>query len=193
MEGFLHVPYINTDFDEGKFDYGGNIDYVSNLNNVGRNIVGYSGFEQYTQNKNRYGNSVGFGNQNINKVEVLSEQLSYYDLPVVLYDIDDNKMSIDCLLDYFKTSDSFMLKFSFDCDNSDEDCLIELKSWVSESNKVMNLPDNEYSEELKMELLPKRTFKFSTEKNKSYLEDCLFFDSYDDKIVMFVKKIIFYN
>lgn len=191
MEGILQIPYVNTDFDDNSFEYKGDYDYLSQLDRAGNNIVGFDGLSDFMENKNN--KSANFGAVNKNNTETLIDQLLYYDLPVSLFDTDNNIITIDSLLNSYNTEESFMLVFSFDQDNTDEDCLIELKSWLSESKKVNDLPSDKYNEDIKMELLPKRTFKFLSEKSKSILEDCMFFDYYDNKITIFVKKIIFYN
>ena len=89
-----------------------------------------------------------------------------------------------------------MLLIAFNHDEveeKDEDCLIELKSWISESKKVMEMPDELYDESIKINLLPKRQFKIKTETANAYLNNCMFFDLYDGKIAIFVEKITFYN
>lgn len=191
MNGIICIPYTNTDLNNDKFDYKGNaFDYIEQLNGVANNIIGA---DTYFQRQENYKNTVGF-NSNINKQEnYYSDQILYYELPCNLMDSEGNSQTIDNLLNYFASEESFMLIFSFDYDNTDEEILIELKSWISESKKVMDLPDNVYSEEIKIGALPKREFKLKIGKANAFLEECLFFDSYDNKIVLFVKKIIFYN
>lgn len=189
MEGILQIPYVNTDFDDNSFEYKGEYDYLSQLNRAGNSIVGFDGLNDFMENKSN--KSASFNMVNQNNTETLMDQLLYYDLPISLFDTDNNGITIDSLLTYYNTEESFMLVFSFDQDTANEDCLVELKSWLSESKKVNDLPDDKYNEDIKMELLPKRTFKLILEKSKSILEDCMFFDFYDDKIAIFVKKIIF--
>jgi hypothetical protein len=111
-------------------------------------------------------------------------------------DSDGNDENIDNLLNYYKTQESFMFIFSFNVDevgDENEEVLIELKSFISESRKVMELPDDLYSEDVKMATLPRRQFKVKLGDANAYLEECLFYDNYDDKVIIFVKKINFYN
>lgn len=189
MDGILYVPYVNTDLEEDSFNYRGNaFDYVSQLDNVGNSIIGADNyFNQQTSN------TVGF-HANLNKPqEVQSDQILFYELPCTFMDAEENLQTMDGLLGYFTSEESFMMIFSFDHDGDNEEVLVELKSWVSESKKVMDMPSNIYAEDIKIGLLPRRQFKFKFGKSNAFLEECMFFDSYDDKIVIFVKKIIFYN
>jgi len=190
MDGILYVPYVNTELEEDSYAYRGNaFDYMSQLNNVGNSIVG----GDYYFDHKPAGNTIGF-NADLNKPQgYYSDQILFYELPCKFLDSDEKEEKITKLLDYFKSEESFMLTFSFDHDNTAEDILIELKSWVSESQKVMEMPEDVYSEEMKISLLPRRQFKFKSGKANAFLNECMFFDSYDDKIVIFVKKIIFYN
>lgn len=193
MEGILYIPYVNTDLDENNFNYGGpQLDtdaYLSRLNNVGNNIIGG---EYYINNRRHMNNTVGF-NANINNNSYYSDQVSFYELPCIFFDGDGNNIDIDYLLNAYSSKESFMLAFSFDHENNSEDCLVELKSWVSESKKVIEMPSNVYTEDVKIGLLPKRQFKLKIGKANAFLEDCIFFDTYEDKVIIFVKEIIFYN
>lgn len=190
MDGIIYIPYLNTDLDDNKFEYRGDaFNYVDQLDNVGNTIVGADYYFQHQSSSD----TIGF-NSRINKPkEYYSDQILFYELPCKLMDTNENSQTIDNLLEYFKSEESFMLVFSFDHDNTDEDTLVELKSWVSESKKVMEMPGDVYSEDTKILVLPRRQFKLKVGNANAFLEECLFFDNYDDKIVIFVKKIIFYN
>lgn len=192
MEGILYIPYIDTDLDSDNFNYGGpQLDentYLNRLNAVGNNIIGG---EYYLNHRQHINNVVGF-NANIDN-NYYSDQVSFYELPCNFFDADGNNMNIDYLLNAYSTKESFMFGFSFDPENNDEDCLIELKSWVSESKKVTEMPSDVYPEDIKIGLLPKRQFKLKIGKANAFLEDCIFFDTYEDKVIIFVKEIIFYN
>lgn len=188
MDGFLYIPYVNTDLDDSSFNYTGPaFDYLAQLGNVGNNIVG----AEYYANHKPTNKTIGYNAGKVNGY--YSDQISFYELPCKFYDADGNIANIEYLLDFYKTKESFMLIFSFDHDNNDEECLIELKSWVSESKKIMSMPQDVYSEEMKIGLLPRRQFKLRTGKANAFLEECIFFDNYEDKIVIFVKEIIFFN
>lgn len=196
MNGILYVPYVNTDYEDNNLGFELNSsDYIGQLNNIGQNIIGANAYDEYIQNKQK-SNAINFNfNQNSDN-EVYSEQIQYYQLSCNFMDINGNDENIDNLLNYFKTQESFILMFSYNPDEveeNNEEVLIELKSWVSESKKVMELPDNLYSEEVKIATLPKREFKIKIGNANAYLEECIFYDNYDGKIVIFVKKIIFYN
>lgn len=187
MDGILYIPYVNTELSEDAFNYnGGDIDYISQLNNVGNNIIGAQNF--INKQSSTAGGFYGYHNPQSNS----PDQILYYDLSCQLFNASEEVENIENLFNYSKTKESFMLIFSFDHDNSNEDCLIELKSWISESKKVMNMPAP-YTDDLKLELLPRRTFKLDVNNSKSQLVECMFYDSYDDKIVIFVKEIIFYK
>jgi hypothetical protein len=191
MDGILYIPYVNTDVENDKFDYRGNaFDYISQLDNVGSNIIGADVYDNYLQKKPK--NSIGF-NANLNAQGYYSDQILFYELPVKIMDVDEQPQTIDNLLNYFGTEESFMLIFSFDTENTHSDILEELKSWISESKKVMEMPSDVYAEDIKIGLLPRRQYKLKIGKANAFLNECLFFDSYDNKIVIFVKKIIFYN
>lgn len=186
MNGILYIPYVNTDLDDSKFDYNGpSFDYISKLNEVGSNIVGGEFYQNHKQNS-----SIGFNSKNN---DFYTEQISFYELDCSFFDHDENNMTIDKLLSYYQSKESFMFIFSFDHDNSNEECLIELKSWITESNKVNNMPANIYSDEIKIELLPKRQFKLKIGKATALLEECMLFDTQNDKVIIFVKEIKFYN
>jgi hypothetical protein len=192
MDGIIYIPYVNTDLNDDDFNYKGNaFDYITQLNNVGNSIVGADVYDNYLQTRPK--NTIGF-HANVDKPDgYYSDQILFYELPCKLMDVDENSMKINNLLDYFTSEENFMMIFSFDHENTNEDILVELKSWVSESKKVMGMPSDVYSEEIKIGLLPKRQFKLKLGKNNAFLNECLFFDNYDDKIVIYVKKIIFYN
>lgn len=188
MDGILYIPYVNTNLDDDSFDYNGpSFDYVSKLNEVGSNIIG----GQYYQN-HRPNNSIGFNIYN-NKNSSYSDQISFYELNCSFFDSDDNQMTIDKLLSYYKSKENFILIFSFDQDNTDEECLVELKSWISESNKVNNMPSETYSDEIKISLLPRRQFKLKIGKANTYLEECILYNTFNDKVIIFVKEITFYK
>lgn len=188
MEGYIYIPYVNTDLDDEKFNYNGNsFDYISKLNEVENSIVGA---DYYFTNKPT-NNSFRF-NANINNMDN-NDQILYYEIKCEFLNPDETPMKIDNLLNNFKNGESFMLIFSFDYENTEEDVLIELKSWISESKKVMEMPDDVYSEDIKIGLLPKRRFKIKIGKGNAYLNECLYFDNSNDKVTIFVNNIIFYN
>lgn len=192
MEGILYIPYISTDLEDTSFNYKGpeidQYNYLSRLDQVGSHIIG----GEYYVNHRQSNNTIGF-NANINPEGYYSELTSFYELPCKFFNADGNDETIDELLHYYSSKESFMFIFSFDHDNNDEECLIELKSWISESRKVLEMPDDVYGEEMKIGLLPRRQFKLKIGKANAYLEKCIFFDTYEDKVVIFVKEIIFYN
>lgn len=193
MEGILYVPYINTDLDDSNFEYKGpqldTNNYLNILNDVSQNIIGG---EYFLNHRNNMPNTVGF-NANLKGNGYYSDQVSFYELPCIFFDDDGNDLNIDYLLQYYSSKESFMFTFSFNHDSSDEECLIELKSWISESKKVIEMPTDTYTEEMKIGLLPKRQFKIKIGKANAFLENCIFFDNYEDKVIIFVKEIIFYN
>lgn len=188
MNGILYIPYVNTELSEDAFDYnGGSIDYISQLNNVGDNIIGAQNF--INKQSNTAGGFYGYHNPHNESID----QILHYELECEIFNAVTNASeNIETLLEYNTSEDSFMLVFSFDHENTDEDCLIELKSWISESKKVMSMPDT-YGDELKMELLPRRNFKLKINDLNSELTECIFYDNYENKIVIFVKQIIFNN
>lgn len=186
MNGILYIPYVNTELDDNKFDYNGpSFDYMSKLNEVESNIIGGEFYQNHRQN-----NSFGINYKDNNDY---TDQISFYELDCLFFDHDENNMTIDQLLLYYQNKNSFMFIFSFDHDNSNEECLIELKSWITESNKVNNMPSDIYSDEIKIELLPKRQFKIKIGKANALLEECMLFDTQGDKVIIFVKEIKFYN
>lgn len=188
MNGTLYIPYVNTELDDNVFEYKGNaFDYINELNNAGNNIIGA---DYYFEHKPK-NNTIRFGDINFNNSQY--EQILYYELNCKFMDSDENDLSVITLINYFKTQESFYIIFSFDHDTTDENVLIELKSWISESKKVMDMPNNIYSDDIKMGLLPRRDFKVKSGKINAVLNDCLCFDSYDDKVIIFVGKIIFNN
>ena len=191
MDGIIYIPYTNTEFGNDDFDYRGNaFDYIEQLNGVANNIIGA---DNYFKRQETFKNTIGFNSKPNNQEDYSSAQTLYYEVPCKLMDAEEKPQTIDKLLEYFSSEESFMLIFSFDYENTDEETLIEIKSWISESKKVMELPDNVYSKDIKIGALPKREFKIKIGKANAFLEDCLFFDNYNDRIVLFVKKIIFYN
>lgn len=188
MDAIIYIPYVDTDLNNHNFDYDDtSFDFTANLNNLSNNIIGG---EYYVNNISKYKNTARLNpNQNTN----YSDQISFYELPCNLYDSNECDIDMDYLLNLYKTKESFMLIFSFNPEFENEECLLELKSWVCESKKIMSMPDNIYDNELKISLLPKRNFKLKINKANAYLEECLFFDDYQNKIVIFVKEITFYN
>lgn len=191
MDAFIYIPYVNTEFDDDIFEYRGNaFDYVSKLDNAMQSIVGA---DNYFNNQPKRNKTAGF--DSVFNKDIEDDRISYYQLPCKLFDIDENPIVIGKLLEYYKAKESFMLIFSFDSDdeNISEELLIELKSWISESKKVMDMPDEFYSEDIKIGLLPKRKFKLKALNSNSILDDCTFFDLDGNKIAIFVSKIIFYN
>lgn len=201
MNGILHIPYVNTEYDEEKYNYNGReFDYISKLDDVGNTIIGGQSAVGYISRMSN--NSIGFNANFGNGIQVDEGQILFYQLPCVFMNENGQDISIGELINHFKNKDFFMLSFSFDHENTDEDCLVELKSWVSESKKVMDVPDNYFdrdkqmwvnNEELKMSLYPRRQFKMSIGKVKAFLNECVFFDSNEDKITIYVNEIIFYN
>lgn len=189
MDGIIYIPYVNTELDEDVFNYKGTaFDYISELDNVGSNIIGA---DYYFQDKmdGRTARFNNYYNQNDN-YKVNNDPILYYELDCHLMDLDENDLSVINIINLFKSCDSTMLVFSFNEDETNEEVLIELKGWVSESMKIMNMSDNLYSEDIKISLLPKRDFKFKSGKVNAVLNGCLCFDNYDNKITIFVKKII---
>jgi hypothetical protein len=188
MDGTLFVPYVKTDLEEDNFIYNGpSFDYSSKLDEVANSIVG----GQWKNNQG-HGNSIGFNAIGAEHKEY-SDQIDFYELKCRFFNDKEEDETIEELFKHHKDEDSFMFMFSFDQNNSDEDCLIELKGWISESKKVMNMPEENCTQESKMLLLPKRQFKIKIGKATGFLEECMLFDTNDDKIVIFVKKINFYK
>jgi hypothetical protein len=188
MNGILYVPYINTELDENNFNYNGpELDYLGKLNEIENNIVGGDYYVNHKPN-----NSIGFNSQNNSNFNY-SDQISFYELKCNIFNIDEKEETMDELINFYQAKQSFIIMFSFDYDNTDEECLIELKSWISESKKVMNMPENIYGEETKIGLLPRRQFKLKIGKANAFLEECILYDNYNNKIIIFVKEITFYK
>lgn len=191
MKGLLYIPYINTEYDENSFNYRGNdFDYIDKLNDVGHNIIGANNY--YDQiNHNSHISTIGFNSQNNNNN--IENILSYYELPCLFMNVDEVDLTLNELKNYENLGEGFIFIFKFDYDNVDEDTLIELKGWITESIKVNNLDEDLYDEDTKIELLPKRQFKIKLDKNEAYLNECIFIETNDGSVAIFVNKIKFIN
>ncbi len=192
MTGVIHIPYIDTDADDEKFNYDGNLfDYIGELDGVATSIIGADNYFNTEREHKTSGFNINLNKTNANHLE----QVKYYEIPCVIMDSDEKPFNISTLLSYFKNEESFILIFSFDYDNSTEESLIELKSWMVESTKVMELSEDVYDRNTKMSLLPRRDFIFkSGDKINTTLSDCVYFNTYNNNnIIILVNKIIFYN
>lgn len=186
MNGILYIPYINTLLDESSFEYNGpDFDYISKLSDVENSIIGDENYVNNVANSNKTTNSI---------VNNKQEQLSYYEFPCKVLDANDNDETIDNLLKYYKNKNCFLLSFLFDQNEINDDCIIELMSWIFESKKVLNMHDNLFdSEEKKLMMLPKRTFKLKINKAISILDNCFLFDTSNNKFTIAVNEINFMN
>ena len=182
MDGILYIPYVNTFTDDSLFDYNGpDFNYVNNLIEVELNIIGADNFQ-----KNINNHSIGFYSNNKN-IPSESDLISFYELKCKFFNVNGGDITIDQLLNEY----IFFISFSFNEDEVDEDCIIELKSWITESKKIIDLPDENYTNEVKIELLPKRTFKLKVRDKKAELINCSFIDIDNGKIIIYVEKKIF--
>lgn len=184
MQAIFYIPYVNPDLDENVFEYNGNaFDYLDELEKVKNNIIGA---DYYFENIPQ-GNSARFNQGYISQQE--NNVIDYYAVECVLLDDEYRDLHFHKLIEYKDSGEGFMLPFLFDHENADENAVIELKGWITESKKVMDMPDELYSEDIKMGLLPKRNFKILANKTMFVLADCLFFDIDEGKIILYVNNI----
>lgn len=188
MQGVLYIPYINTEMSN---DFGYEIssnEYLEQLNNVGNNIVGGNFYNMSPQIKSKQ----NFQTNNNNNNDVT---LDYYEVPCDFLDMMEKHETIDNLLNYYNTKDNFISIFSINEDDEtiEDDAMVEFKGWVVESEKVLNMPDNVYSEDIKYKLQPTRDFKIKIGENNAFamLKECRFVQKIGYKTGILVNEIIF--
>lgn len=191
MKCFLEIPYNYSFIEDKDFDYNGEIDYINDLSNAKSNILGYESYFDNVDNSNE--KNYKFNQQNHNNINQ-EDVINYYDIPCNILTEEYQEVDIEYLLNFYKTKESFLLTLIIDENSIDyEEGIIEFKSWVVESLKINNLDEKHYSEEIKMNMLPRRNFIIKTDKNRFELNTSMFIEKEENKIIIFVKEIIFYK
>jgi len=191
MVGILYVPFIDTDLGENSFNYSNdNLDYLSELQNAQQNIVGGENYFNSVPDEKTIGfNPFMYKDQNNN----IDYSLSFCEVPCRFLDISEKDEDINNLLGYAQNNEPFISIFQINEDEVDEESAIELKGWITESKKVMDLPVNQYSEDIKLQLQPSRDFKIKVDEYEADLINCKLADFYDGKIAVFTEIIKFKN
>lgn len=188
MDVVLYIPYVDSEIDESKFNYnGGDFDYLSRLDSVGGSIIGADNYFNQIETPR---NSVGFySNNKTNSYDDYGGLIKYMKAGVVLLDVNGGRFNYEKLVSLSGSDTAFMLDVAIKPDEIDDEASLELRSWISESNKIISLPDDLYDEAIKISLQPKRDFRFDYSGESFILGNCMFFDFQESIMTIYVNNV----
>lgn len=203
MEAILKVPYSYSD-PRHDFDASNEIYLDGSIESQRKWEKSKQEFEQkvvanyrkfnpiISRNINKLGRNMAVNDEVKENNNFKRQQTYMTDTKVIVCDMNNRRISIDMLLDYYRTGEMFILDLQLPVYEQNEELEPEMKAWIRETLQINNAPN--LTDEERLVGYTKRDFRleFPNSKSTALLQNTKLVDIVNNHTFAFlVEKIIF--